>query len=222
MSRRYLFADESGNVDFSRGRGATRFFATITLSIDGDDALASLRSDLFAARTELSWRGVGHGGEFHASEDAQAVRDVVFDVIRAHPLRADVTVFEKAKAQPHLYQTPTAFFAYAWREHLARVAPEACDPGDELLVSLAAVGTRRLRASLRVVLDEIVASCAPKVIPRSVFVPSAADPALQAADYVLWAVMRSWERGDDRAVDLVRDLVRSQHDHFARGSVHYY
>lgn len=51
----YLFADESGNFDFSRGRGASRYFilTTVTLAdtVPGDA--------LLALRRELAWNGVG-------------------------------------------------------------------------------------------------------------------------------------------------------------------
>ena len=49
-----------------------------------------------------------------------------------------------------------------------------------------------------------------------------ADVVLQAADYVLWAVMREVERGDKRSRVLIEDKVRSVYDLWSRGGKHYY
>jgi hypothetical protein len=37
-------------------------------------------------------------------------------------------------------------------------------------------------------------------------------PGLQVADYINWAVYRRWDRGDDRSLQLVESVVRSQID----------
>lgn len=218
MARHYLFADESGNTDFSRRRGATRYFATGTAHFLGDSALAAVRADLSRLRTDLAWAGAAGFGEFHASEDSQRVRDAVFDVLRGHAFVADVTLFEKVKTKPHERLDDAAFFGFAWGEHFARLARDVCTPADELLIVVAAVGTQRLRAAIRRSLEQ-----APwPVVPRLVFAPAASDPALQVADYATWAAMRAAEREDPRALAQIDAKVRSRVDALRRRRTHYY
>lgn len=87
MARRNIFADESGNFDFSRKPGASKYFilTTVTMgSYAAGDALLQLRRD-------MAWDGLGLISEFHATTDAQAVRDRVFEALRAHDFRIDAT-----------------------------------------------------------------------------------------------------------------------------------
>jgi hypothetical protein len=73
MPRISVFADESGNFDFSRKQGASRYFILTTIacpSFQVGDALLRLRR-------EIAWEGHGTDSEFHATTDTQAVRDRV-------------------------------------------------------------------------------------------------------------------------------------------------
>jgi len=74
MSRRYIFADECGNFDFSVKSGASAFFIIVTPCI-GD---CSVGDALLNLRRELAWEGIGLDREFHATTDQQVVRDRVF------------------------------------------------------------------------------------------------------------------------------------------------
>jgi hypothetical protein len=97
MTRHYLLADESGNLDFSRSRGATMYFAVGTVHIVGDEALETLRLDVLRLQTDLGWRLVRDKGGFHASEDNQATRDEMFALLQRHVFYADVTVIENRR-----------------------------------------------------------------------------------------------------------------------------
>ena len=100
MARVHLFADEAGNFDFSRKAGASRFFILTTVAFpEGHDALAT---SLRALRFELAWEGIDFRREFHATDDTQAVRNRVFEVLAAHDFRVDATILEKPKARPAL------------------------------------------------------------------------------------------------------------------------
>jgi hypothetical protein len=221
MARCYLFADESGNLDFSRSRGATPYFAVGTMLVRGDDAVEALRTDLLKLQTELGWSGIDQFNGFHASEDAQAVRDEVLEVLRRHPVTLDVTLLEKSKTQPHLRATDVEFFRLAWARHLSTL-PSVAGAADELMVAVAAVGTRKTRAAFRAAAHSAVTETALHDNPRIVFTPAAADPALQAADYLLWAAVRDRVQGDGRALAVVQDRVRSLVDVFAHSDRHYY
>lgn len=54
MADRFVFADEAGNFDFSRNKGASRYFILTTVTMDDcrtGDALADLRRS-------LTWQGI--------------------------------------------------------------------------------------------------------------------------------------------------------------------
>ncbi len=93
-----MFADEAGNFDFSRKKGASRYFILTTVTMDDcrtGDALAHLRRS-------LTWEGINLPQPFHATDDTPAVRDAVFDLLMRSPIRIDATVLEKRKAESHL------------------------------------------------------------------------------------------------------------------------
>ncbi len=108
MSRVYVFADESGNFDFSRKPGASRYFSVGTV-VQRDDGPGRLAADLNQLRHDLAWQGIGLDGAFHATEDTQQVRDAVFKTLAVHPLRVDVTLVEKSKAIPRIRDTDVTF-----------------------------------------------------------------------------------------------------------------
>jgi hypothetical protein len=222
MARHYIFADESGNFDFTRGPGASKYFSVGTVLLSGDAAVTALQQDLLKLQVDLGWQNVALDSAFHASEDRQAVRDEVFKVLQRHTFRTDVTLLEKSKAQPHTRVDDPTFFQYAWYYHFKYLAPNVTGKDDELMVTASAVGTKKLRGAFRAAIQRVVEQCAWQVSPRIRFLPADTDPCLQAADYMLWAVMRSWDRGDDRALVPVRSKVRSQFDVFERGNKHWY
>lgn len=226
MTRLFVFADESGNFDFqpheSQRNGPSRYFAVGTALLQGEDAVDKLSRDLQRLRRDLAWKGVGNAQSFHASTDTQVVRDAVFQLLVQHPIRYDVTILEKAKAQPQTRINNPTFYKYAWYYHFRTLARREIRHGDELMVVAASIGTKKLRAAFRGAVESVVQQCAPHVRREVLTADMACDPCLQAADYGLWAVMRDWEQGDPRALEQCRPLVRSQFDLFATGRTYYY
>ena len=55
-----LFADETGNFDFSRKQGASRYFGVGTLEI-ASSKMSTLQSDLIALRYQLHGAGMHDG-----------------------------------------------------------------------------------------------------------------------------------------------------------------
>jgi hypothetical protein len=95
MADRYVFSDEAGNFDFSRGSGASRYFILGTVTADD----CRIGDELLQLRRDLGWRGVHLDKVFHATEDPQAVRDEVFDVLSHGNFRIDATILEKSNLQ---------------------------------------------------------------------------------------------------------------------------
>lgn len=225
--KKYLYADESGNMDFKCHHtypGATRYFALGTLAIDGEDNLAGLRTDLVQLRYDLAKSQPSKfTGSFHATQDAQSVRDAVYEVLDGHKFKVDVTLLEKSKAMPHIRSTPPTFFKYAWFYHFKNLSGRYFLPDDDLLVVSAQLGTKKLAQAFRSSVEEVVEQCGAQTINKQIVTwDMKADVVLQAADYVLWAVMREVERGDKRSRFLIEDKVRSVYDLWSRGGKHYY
>lgn len=106
---------------------------------------------------------------------------MVFAVLSRHQVVVDVTIIEKSKTQPHLRSAPAAFFGFAWHRHLAAL-PSPRPTTDDLMIVVSAVGTRRTRAAFRAAVASAAGGFPLLNDARLVFMASAADPALQAAD----------------------------------------
>ncbi|MEV7092965.1 DUF3800 domain-containing protein [Amycolatopsis sp. NPDC051045] len=222
MSTVYVFADETGNFDFSRHKSATKYFGvgTIVLRDHEPDALSA---DMAQLRRELAWKDQGLDSCFHATEDKQPVRDEVFGLISRHAFRFDVTLLEKSKSQPQLRTSDHTFYKYAWFYHLRALARSEFRQGDSVFLVTSAIGTKKGRALFRAAVDDVMRQNLSYRVPRVLaFWPNSSDACLQVADYCLWAVSRKYERNDTRSYDLIKAKIRREYDLFAAGTVHYY
>ena len=111
--RKYLFSDESGDLQCRADSKVSKYFAVGTLLMSGAEHTA-LRTALSVLRDELAWRSHGLDSSFHATTDQQYVRDRVFEVLSHLNFRFDVTLLEKRKAQPQLRPDEPTLFKYAW------------------------------------------------------------------------------------------------------------
>ena len=107
--RRYVYADESGNFDFSNRTGASRYFILTSVTV----ADHAIESDLLELRRELAWHGEPLTGGFYATNDKRHVRDQVFAMLARHEFRVDATIFEKRKVNPGLRTTEARFYGFA-------------------------------------------------------------------------------------------------------------
>lgn len=215
MSRKYVFVDEAGNFDFS-GNGWSYFILT-SITMDA----CTVGDALLELRRELIWDGIQLTDAFHATTDAQAVRDRVFAVIAHHDFRVDATIFEKRKTRPRL-QSLDELYPLAWYLHMRYMAPRIVDPNDELMVVGASISTRRKREALGQAVARVVSQTANCAVARTAYWPASSDPCLQIADYCCWAIQRKWERNDARSHVLIADKIRSEHPIFQLGKTRYY
>jgi hypothetical protein len=199
-----LFGDEAGNFDFSLRPGASRYFILATTTMTdwqpGDRVQA--------LRRRLAWRGVHLGAVLHASEDPQAVRDDVFQILGRCALRIDATIIDKA-AVPDRLRDAHRLYRYAWHEHFGRIAADIARPGDRLLAVASDLGTRKRRGAFHLAVDDAVRAAA-RCSHRVAFWPNMSEPCLVVADYCIWAVQRKWERGDERSYQLIAAKITSE------------
>lgn len=220
MTRRYVFADEAGDLEFRRKSNVSKYFVICATSTDAVDT----GHRLLELRRELIWRKMPLGEYFHASEDRQAVRDEVFALIRTLPIRIHATIMEKSKAQPQVRRSKERFYHYGWYYLFKYVSGQITAANAELMVTVASMGTRKGQASFTHAVNDVLQQTIPAQRAQwvSAFCPAAADPCLQIADYCTWAIQRKWERGDVRSYDLIRDQIAYEYDLWARGTTHHY
>ena len=218
MADVYVYADEAGNFDFSTKEGATRYFILTTVVLD-PVVVGQAITDL---KYELAWRGLGLDSEFHATTDAQAVRDEVFARLGDHAFRVDATIFEKRKAIPRL-QSETALYKMAWFLHFKEIAKRVVKRDDRLFVAASSVGTnKKKKGLLHSAVHDVVFQVSPATSYRVAFWPAASDPCLQVADYCTWAIQRKWERADDRSHVLIRPKIKTEFNVWHVGKNFYY
>jgi hypothetical protein len=217
MATIYVYADESGDLVFRRPPSGSRYYLVTTVTLQDcsvGDALLQLRRELALAGQPAP------DSYFHASHDRLVVRQQVFGLLGQHSFRVDATVLDKPKTQPHLSTAPQRFVKQAWYMHFKYVLAQAASPTDQLLVVVAAQGTRgERRAFARALWDvgsQVAGGC------RTAFWPAAADPCLQVADYCSWAIHRKWEQKDATYYNMIRGKLRSEFDVFGRSSLTYY
>ena len=157
---------------------------------------------------------------FHATEDPQAVRDQVFNLLTRHDFRVDSTIIHKRKTIPRLQADHERFYKQLWFLHFKYVCPRVTRGFDDMLVVAAQIGTKKRRKAIRYGIADVVnqsAGCNWEVA----FWPADSDPLLQVADYCCWAIQRKYERDDTRSYDLISDKVRSEFQPFRNGAVRY-
>ncbi|HET6230633.1 MAG TPA: DUF3800 domain-containing protein [Longimicrobiaceae bacterium] len=218
MARIGIFADESGNFDFSRGPGASRYFILTTVAC----ADYGVGDALIRLRREIAWQGHGVNSEFHATEDSLEVRGRVFRLLCEHEFRIDVTILEKAKAAPCTRASEDAFYQHAWQHHLAHVAPQIVSPTDELFVVGASLGTKKKRALMHRAVRDVVDAVAPCAEYRTVSWSADSEPCLQVADYCCWALRRKWELCNLAEYNLIARKIVTEVDLWAGETELYY
>lgn len=216
MADLYMFADEAGDANFSRDTGASKYYILTIVTLDSCD----VGERLLSLRRDLGWQGIHLDRVFHASEDPQAVRDKVFDVLGEADFRIDALVLEKCKTESHLRELP-ALYKMAWYLLFKYVAPQVATDEDRLFVAAASLGTKAERAAFHQAIDDVVRQISPCRSHRVAFWPAASDPCLQIVDYCTWAIQRKWERSDSRSYDLIKDKVRSEFPAWQEGSDRY-
>ena len=211
--RRYVFLDEAGNFDFSGRPGASRHFIVTSVTVDD----CRVGTDLAELRREMMWRDIALGDHFHATEDRQQVRDIVFDVIGRHAMRIDATVIDKATVATHLARNAMRVYKTAIYQHLRHLLPELVEDGSAIMVVSAALGNRHEQAAHAEGIRDVIRQVLPLGGARHAMAPAIADPCLQVADYCCWAIQRKWERGDERSYALIAGRIASEFRLFTAG-----
>ena len=215
----YIFLDEGGNLDFSNQ--GTKYFTLTSLSkerpFEAYKSLNELKYNLIELGVEIEY--------FRASEDRQAVRDSVFNIIRSHlaPTRIDSLIVEKRKTGQALQ--PEERFYPEMLGYLLQYVVKGYDLGsfDKVIVFTDNIPVQRKRRAVEKAIKMTLAHKLPPGISYYIFHhASKSNYDLQIVDYCNWAVYRKWERGDQRSYEIIKDVVVSEFDIFRAGTTRYY
>ena len=207
----YLFLDEGGNFDFST-RGTRYFTMTSVLKFRPFEASArldSLRYDLIESGLNIEY--------LHASEDRQAVRNQVFDILCSDLSRFEVDsiIVEKSKTRPE-WQTPSQFYPRILGHLLGYVLHQISFRNiSEVIVITDQLPIQKKRKAVEKGIKLTLKDVLPKNIPyRLLHHSSKSTAGLQIADYFNWAIFRAWERDDPRSLSRVESCINSQMEEF--------
>jgi hypothetical protein len=215
----YIFLDEAGNLDFSPM--GTRYFLLSSVTKERPflayKELTELKYDLAETGMDIEY--------FHASEDTQAVRNSVFDIIRRNltDVRVDTLVVEKRKTGPAL-RIEERFYPEMLGYLLKYVLGGfnlSCYK--EVIVFTDRIPVNRRRKAVEKTVKMTIAKMLPKKLPYRIFHhDSKSNIDLQIADYCNWAIYRKWDRGDERSYEQIQSVIRSEFDIFKTGDRTYY
>lgn len=216
----YVFIDESGNYDFSR-TGTKYWVVTSLLTTDVTQALVrlcDLKHQIIDLGTDIE--------KFHASEDRQAVRDMVFPVIEGlQNVRVDSVIVEKRKAASSI--RPLGRFYPMMIENLLKYP---FDPRGIDVSQFSKVFIFMDRASARASEKEALKKAVKIYLARHLKgVPyvicmhdSASHHCLQIVDYLCWAIYVKCERGEARPYEAICHLIKSEFPIFRFGTTDWY
>lgn len=215
----YVFLDEAGDFTFSTK--GTRYFIVGSITTERPfpvyPDLTQLKYNLAEQGTDLEY--------FHASENAQAVRNQVFAIIREHlhGIRIDTTVVEKRKTGPAL-QEPEKFYPRMLGYHLGFILRQyRLTDYTQVLIYTDRIPIQRNREAVKKAIKQTLATALPtEVSSQLLHHDSKSNFQLQVADYCTWAIYRKWERQDERSYTLIASAVRSEFDIFRTGTRMYY
>lgn len=215
----YVFLDEAGNLDFSAQ--GTKFFLLGAITkerpFNAYKELTELKYDLVELGTNVEY--------FHASENAQPVRNRVFDIIQRNldGVRVDALVVEKRKTGPALQ--PVENFYPRMLGYLLRHILERHDLKlfQEVIVFTDSLPVQKKREAV----EKVIKTTLAKLLPASaryrlLHHDSKSNFDLQIADYCTWAIYRKWNSGDERSYHHIQPAVKSEFDIFRTGTKFYY
>ncbi len=215
----YIFLDEAGNLDFSNN--GTEYFILTSLAIErpfqGYKEMVELRYDLleFGFNIEL----------FHASEDKQAIRDRVFDIIceKQDAYRFDSLIVEKRKTGPAL-QTIKRFYPEMVGYLLKYILKEIdLTRYSEVIVITDTIPLKKKRRVIEGETKRLLKQYVPKNKKfRVMHHSSRSNICLQIIDYCCWAIFRKWERNDERSYKLIKNGLANEYEIFRRENRKYY
>ena len=209
MAEVFMYADETGNLDYDIENGGSKYFGIGTATFFGDHANALWEGKRL--RFKHAQAGVEVAKGYHARLDSHRTRMEVFDVIKEQRPRFDTTFLAKSKAYENVRSAGELYlYKLAWYLHFKEIAKRVTTQGDTLYVIVSTLGTAARKKAFEKAIEQVCDDHAPPL--RNVVVchwNSCTSWGLQVADYGLWAVQRDLDQGDDRYMWAVRPTLET-------------
>jgi len=219
MPEYFVYADEAGCFTFNRNKNVSKYFIIATIVTRDWEKISigmqRLRKRLLVDNAPL-------GEYFHATSDAQIIRDHVFLEMQNYDFSIQATICEKSKARPQVTASKARFYKIPWYYHCKLgVAPHLEKPTG-VFITAASLGTKKEKIAFVTALNDVQSQSFPDIPCRIDFRPCATDPCMQVADYCAWAIQRKWEKGDSRSYDLIKSRITREYDLWSHGRDHHY
>lgn len=185
----YLYADETGNLDYAgAGKlGASAYFGFGTAVFYGDHGSELMEG--LELRSAVTASGVNLARGFHAVDDSNVTRGQMYGVIANQAPRIDTTFLRKAGAYSRVKAAgEMRLYKMAWFLHFKEIALQVSKYDDKLYVIAGTFGTRQRRTQAEAALADVCSQVS-RDITLCVWEASSSW-GLQVADYALWAVHR--------------------------------
>lgn len=232
----YIFIDEAGNFDFTPD--GTKFFVLTAIT-----TTQPLKSRNYFLELKYKLLKTGFNQEyFHATEDKQEVRDLIFNKIKElDDFDIDCVLAQKNKTNPSLYIEHDAWQkedgeivlkTVHYEEKFYKLISQTLlqyifnryqnfNTVDEIVVVLGSLFTNKKRGYILKSLKQYLKLKFKK--PFYIYFHRAcADINSQLADYCGWAVFVKIERNECRPSEVISKKLKSYFDIFAGGDAEYY
>ena len=229
---KHYFVDEAGDPVLFDGKGrvlvgtegCSRYFALGLLDVANPDALSGalnqLRADLladpyFKKVPSMQPEARKTALYFHAKDDLPEVRREVFKLLQRHELKFSAMVRNKQTVLEYVRARNERDAAYRYRpdelydQVTRRLFKERLHKHDGYTIRFAIRGNSHRTTAFQTALDTARKRYATE---HGIHIQSKLDvkacrptdePALQAVDYFLWALQRTFEKHEDRYLELL-------------------
>jgi hypothetical protein len=234
----YIFIDESGDLTFSK-KGTPFFILTAVSTLNplvGRGAIIGARYNLLNEGSDVEY--------FHATENAQSIRDKFYEVIKPlSDFEIDAVIAEKRKANLTLHTEITATSTDKGM-HFKKIKVEerfykqVCETLLQYIVCRYVKHKSSLNINkIVVVMDQVLHNRKREFVTKAIktyvkdkfglvpymyFHSTKADINSQISDYCCWAIKKKWSDKEIRPYDEIKKNIKSEFDIFERGTTYYY
>jgi Protein of unknown function (DUF3800) len=210
MTDVFMYADETGNLDYNLVGGGSKYFGIGTATWHGDPGEHLWQAERM--RFAHAAAGFETAKGYHAKDDSRSARVDVYDLIKQQAPRFDMTFLAKDNAYANVRaQGQIYLYQMAWYLHFKEIGRWVTSPGDTLSVAVATLGTAARRMAFRRAIEDVCQQAGPLQVNVQVAQwDSATSWGLQVADYGLWAVQRRIERGDESYMAAVAPTLATE------------
>lgn len=227
MRTLFIFIDESGNFDFSPN--GTKYFvlsSVSTLNPLGKERLEEIKYDLMKNGNDLEY--------FHAAEDKQSVRNLVYSFIEdMKDIEIDSVIVQKNKTNPSLYVSTKKkkpkkgekLYTLALQTLLQYIFHRYNNSAkvDQVVIVLSSI----FDVNKRELIKKIIKIYLKQIFSNPFYLyfhQNRSDKNTQIADYCCWAIYKKWTDGEIRPYSAVNkgNKIKSEFDIFKTGKTIYY